>query len=176
MDENDIIELTKLSNDNTVYLYDKSKSEFIVFDKITKDVHKTDTLLPDQLEIFMKEYSDQIFFPKQQNIRRNSILTEPNIVPLHENKGFKFFYDIVDDIIIQENKIDKHVSRFSVSDDIMAQLSPENQRMIRLNQINLQQHKNQPYKLRSHEDPTNFSDTVVQRPPLVKRKNVRHLE
>ena len=100
MDENDIIELTKLSNDNTVYLYDKSKSEFIVFDKITKDVHKTDTLLPDQLEIFMKEYSDQIFFPKQQNIRRNSILTEPNIVPLHENKGFKFFYDIVDDYII----------------------------------------------------------------------------
>ena len=97
-------------------------------------------------------------------------------MPLHENKGFKFFYDIVDDIIIQENKIDKHVSRFSVSDDRMAQLSPENQRMIRLNQINLQQHKNQPYILRSHEDPTNFSDTVVQRPPVVKRKNVRNLE
>ena len=58
MDEKDIIELTKLSHDNIVYFYDISKSKFIVFDKITKDVHKTDTLLPGQLEIFMKEYFD----------------------------------------------------------------------------------------------------------------------
>ena len=68
------------------------------------------------------------------------------------------------------------LSRFPVSDDRMAQLSPENQRMIRLNKKKLQQHKNEPDKLRSHEDPTKFSDTVVQRPPRMKRPSVKNLE
>ena len=80
------VPLPKLSHDDIDYFYNEQKGNFIMHNIRTGKNEYIDTLLPDQLEIFMTEYSD-LLSTKPQNTRTNSFFAhDDNILPLPEVK------------------------------------------------------------------------------------------